>query len=464
MTAVTPSHALGFGGKPLVVGRVSSGHRGRNKVILASSLGNPGEEARRVVVTGLGVVSCFGNDVAHFHQALCEGRSGISMIERFDTEGFPTRFAGEIKDFSSGGLMNVRMERRADNCIRYLMTAGRSALIDAGLDKEHNPDAHEKLDKAKAGVLIGSAMGGIKTLSQSIEILNEVGHRKMNPFCIPFAISNMGGALLAIETGFEGPNYPINTACASANYCYLNAADHIKRGEADIMLAGGTEAAIESSGIGGFIACKALSSRNDDPQGASRPWDINRDGFVMGEGAGILVLEEYEHAVARGARIYAELIGGAVTCDAHHMTEPRPDGSGVSRCISMAVEKASIDRDAISLVNAHATSTPAGDMAEYRAITNALPGKHLKIHGTKSMTGHLLGAAAGIEGVASVMAVHTGEIHPTINVDDPEPAVDMSLIPTTMVKQEVHAALSNSFGFGGHNSSVIFGKVGLGRH
>jgi 3-oxoacyl-[acyl-carrier-protein] synthase II len=283
----------------------------------------------------------------------------------------------------------------------------------------------------------------------------------MNPFCIPFAITNMAGALLAMDIGFMGPNYAINTACASGNYCIHNAAGHIMRGEADLMLAGSADASVLPSGIGGFIACKALSKRNDDPTGASRPWDRDRDGFVMGEGAGVLVLEDYEHATKRGAKIYAEYVGGAFTTDAHHMTEPHPDGKGVKLCIERALAAAGLKPEDVNYVNAHATSTPAGDMAEYRAIRAALPHSDLRMNSTKSMIGHLLGGAGAVEAIASIKALETGYLHPTLNCSSPEEGVDLDVICGRggKVKHDVKVALSNSFGFGGHNSAILFKKV-----
>ncbi|KAK9824991.1 hypothetical protein WJX81_005142 [Elliptochloris bilobata] len=416
---------------------------------------SPADAAHRhVVVTGMGVVSCLGHDVDTFYDNLLQGRSGITEIQGWDTEGYSTRFAGEIKEFSAAGYVTKKMERRMDSCIKYTIVAGKKALEHAGLSWE-TPDA--SLDPARCGILIGTAMGGMHTFSTAVEDLTQRGHRKMNPFCIPFAINNMGGALLAMDLGFMGPNYSISTACATGNYCITSAADHIRRGDADLMLAGGSDAAIIPSGIGGFIACKALSRRNEAPKAASRPWDKGRDGFVMGEGAGVLVLEELEHARARGAPILAEYIGGSFTCDAHHMTEPLPDGSGVGRCISMALKSAGVAPEEINYVNAHATSTPAGDLAEYRAIRTAIPGDHVRINGTKSMIGHLLGAAGAVEAIATVQAIRTGYLHPTLNMDDPEDVVDTGVIVGAQKQRlDVNVALSNSFGFGGHNSCVLF--------
>lgn len=412
---------------------------------------------RRVVVTGQGVVSSLGHSADEFYNNLLAGKSGISMIEGWDTADFSTRFAGQIKDQPDcDGLVLKKWEKRIDSVMRYMMVSGKKALADAGLPWD-GPEMHD-IDRSRCGILVGTAMGGMHTFATAVEALC-TSYKKMNPFCIPFAISNMGGAMLAMDLGFMGPNYPISTACATGNYCILSAADHIRRGEADLMLAGGSEASIIPSGIGGFIACKALSKRNEDPEAASRPWDRDRDGFVMGEGAAVLVLEELEHAKARGAPILAEFIGGAFTCDAHHMTEPQPEGKGVIMCIERALEKAGVTPEEVNYVNAHATSTPAGDMAEYRAITTAIPHKHLRINSTKSMVGHLLGAAGAVEAVAAVQAIRTGFVHPNLNLDNPEEAVDLDIV-VGKEKQalDVDVALSNSFGFGGHNSCIMFRK------
>jgi 3-oxoacyl-[acyl-carrier-protein] synthase II len=296
--------------------------------------------ARRVVVTGQGVVSSLGHDPVEFYNNLLAGKSGITPIESFDASDFSTRIAGEIKSLDCDGYVLKKWEKRVDGVIKYLQVAGKKALEGAGLPWT-GPELRD-LNRQRCGILIGTAMGGMGTFATAVEALEAGGVRKMNPFCIPMAISNMGGAMLAMDLGFMGPNYSISTACATGNYCILSAADHIRRGEADLMLAGGSDAAVIPSGIGGFIACKALSKRNDDPAAASRPWDQGRDGFVMGEGAGVLVLEELEHAKARGAPILAEFIGGAFTCDAHHMTEPEPQGRGVIACIQKSLAHARV--------------------------------------------------------------------------------------------------------------------------
>eukprot|EP00775_Hariotina_reticulata_P013137 gene13137-13267_t len=406
----------------------------------------------------MGLVSPLGNEVDEFYSNLLEGKSGIAPISSFDASKFSTTFAGEVKELGTDGYIAKKMERRLDKVIKFVLVSGKKALADAGLDWQG--DAIKELNKARCGILIGSAFGGMTSFATAVEALETQSYRKMNPFCIPFAITNMSGALLAMDIGFMGPNYAINTACATGNYCITNAADHIARGDADLMLAGSADASVIPSGIGGFIACKALSKRNDEPQTASRPWDRERDGFVMGEGAGVLVLEELEHAKRRGARIYAEYAGGAFTCDAHHMTEPQPEGKGVALCINRALKAAGLESTDVDYVNAHATSTPAGDMAEYRAIRGVMPHDELRMNSTKSMIGHLLGGAGAVEAVATIKAIETGWVHPTININNPEDGVDPTVVCAGVKQQHpVKVALSNSFGFGGHNSCVIFKKM-----
>ncbi|XP_038700749.1 3-oxoacyl-[acyl-carrier-protein] synthase II, chloroplastic-like isoform X3 [Tripterygium wilfordii] len=407
---------------------------------------------RRVVVTGMGVVTPLGHQPEIFYNNLLEGASGISEIETFDCAQFPTKIAGEIKSFSTDGWVAPKLAKRMDKFMLYMIIAGKKALEDGGITE----DVMAQLDKAKCGVLIGSAMGGMKVFNDAIEALR-ISYRKMNPFCVPFATTNMGSAMLAMDLGWMGPNYSISTACATSNFCILNAANHIIRGEADLMLCGGSDAAIIPIGLGGFVACRALSQRNDDPSTASRPWDMNRDGFVMGEGAGVLLLEELEHAKKRGANIYAEFLGGSFTCDAYHMTEPHPDGVGVILCIEKALAQAGIAREDVNYINAHATSTPAGDLKEYQALLHCFgQNPELRVNSTKSMIGHLLGAAGGVEAVAAVQAIRTGWIHPNINLEKPDEGVDTRLlVGPKKEKLEIKAALSNSFGFGGHNSSII---------
>ncbi|XP_052171152.1 3-oxoacyl-[acyl-carrier-protein] synthase I, chloroplastic-like isoform X2 [Diospyros lotus] len=408
---------------------------------------------KRIVITGMGLVSVFGSDIDTYYNKLLEGESGITLIDRFDASTFSVRFAGQIRGFSSTGYIDGKNDRRLDDCWRYCLVAGRRALDDAKL----GPQVLKTMDRSKIGVLVGSGMGGLTAFSAGVEALIQKGYKKITPFFIPYSITNMGSALLAIDTGLMGPNYSISTACATANYCFYAAANHIRRGEADIMVAGGTEAAVTATGVGGFIACRALSQRNDEPQKASRPWDKERDGFVIGEGSGVLIMESLEHAMKRGANIVAEYLGGAITCDAHHMTDPRADGLGVSSCISKALDDAGVSPEEVNYVNAHATSTLAGDLAEVNAIKKVFKDtSELKMNGTKSMIGHGLGAAGGLEAIATIKAINTGWLHPTINQYNSEHEVTIDTVPNVKKKHEVNVAISNSFGFGGHNSVVVF--------
>ncbi|CBI35831.3 unnamed protein product, partial [Vitis vinifera] len=413
----------------------------------------PLTKQRRVVVTGMGVVTPVGHDLDVFYNNLLEGVSGISEIEAFDCAQFPTRIAGEIKSFSTDGWVAPKLSKRADKFMLYMLTAGKKALADGGVTE----DVMSELDKARCGVLIGSAMGGMKVFNDAIEALR-ISYRKMNPFCVPFATTNMGSAMLAMDLGWMGPNYSISTACATSNFCILNAANHIIRGETDMMLCGGSDAAIIPIGLGGFVACRALSQRNSDPAKASRPWDINRDGFVMGEGAGVLLLEELEHAKRRGANIYAEFLGGSFTCDAYHMTEPHPEGTGVVLCIEKALAQAGVAREDVNYINAHATSTPSGDLKEFQALIRCFgQNPKLRVNSTKSMIGHLLGASGAVEAVATVKAIQTGWVHPNINLENPDQGVDTNLLVGSKKERlDIKVALSNSFGFGGHNSSILF--------
>jgi len=413
----------------------------------------PDMKQRRVVVTGMGVVTPLGHDPDEFYNNLLRGISGISEIEAFDCSHYPTRIAGEIKSFSTDGWVAPKLAKRMDKFMQYLITAGKKALENAGITEE----VMDELEKSRCGVLIGSAMGGMKVFSDAIEALR-VSYKKMNPFCVPFATTNMGSAILAMDLGWMGPNYSISTACATSNFCILNAANHIRRGEADLMLCGGSDAPIIPIGLGGFVACRALSQRNSDPAKASRPWDVDRDGFVMGEGSGVLVLEELEHAKQRGAEIYAEFLGGSFTCDAYHMTEPHPEGKGVILCIENALADSGVTKEDINYINAHATSTQMGDLKEFEALNRCFgQNPQIRVNSTKSMTGHLLGAAGGIEAVAAIQAIRTGWVHPNVNLDNPEKNVDVSMLVGPQKERcDVKVALSNSFGFGGHNSSILF--------
>lgn len=411
---------------------------------------------RRVVVTGLGVVSCFGNDVEGFFGSLLAGKSGIVPIQGFECSQYPTRFAGEIRGFDSGEYIDKKQARRLDPYACYALVAGKKALEHARFDSA----ALEALNKEKAGILIGSGMGGMQVFSTGVETLVTKGFKRLTPFFVPYIITNIGGALLAIDLGFKGPNYSISTACATSNYCIYQAAEHIRRADADVMICGGAEASIQPIGLAGFVAIGALSKNNEHPQEASRPWDQAREGFVMGEGAGVLVLEELEHALKRGAPIYAEYLGGSVTCDAYHMTDPDPQGLGVGLCIHKALDDAQLPKEAINYINAHATSTLVGDVAELNAIKLAL-GSHtsqVKINSTKSMIGHCLGAAGGLEAVATIASIVHQKVHPNLNLVHPIDELS-SFQPVGPVAEslKITAAMSNSFGFGGHNSTLIFG-------
>lgn len=401
------------------------------------------------------------NTTQPLKNSLLAGKSGVSLIDRFDASEYPTRFAAQIKNFDDEGLIDKKNARRYDDCLKYTMVAGKKALIQAGLSKDHHAQAYSNLDLTRCGVLVGSGMGGLSVFQDGVKSLVEKGYKKISPFFIPYAITNMGGALLAIDTGFMGPNYSISTACATANYAFVAAANHIRNGDADVIVVGGSEAPIIPVGLGGFVACRALSTRNDEPTKASRPWDVDRDGFVMGEGAGVFVFESLAHAEKRGAKPLLEYLGGALTCDAHHMTDPRADGLGVSTCIELAVKDARIDREQIVYVNGHATSTLVGDVAEVKAIKKVLKPGTFSMNSTKSLIGHCLGAAAGIEAVAVAKAIQTGWLHPTLNQDNLiEEVAGIDTVPNEKKQLQVTAALSNSFGFGGHNSACIFAPFG----
>jgi 3-oxoacyl-[acyl-carrier-protein] synthase II len=407
---------------------------------------------KRIVVTGLGVVSCFGNDVNTFYSNLLAGKSGAQRITEFPCDEYPTNFACVIKDFDPGEYLDKKQARRVDKFISYGVVAGKKALEHAKIDAA----ALEKLDKSRCGIIIGSGMGGMGTFVDGVHTLEHKGFRKVTPFFVPYILTNMAGAILGMDIGFMGPNYSISTACATGNNSIIAAAEHIQYGEADLMLCGGVEAAIIDVGLVGFCCCKALSQRNDAPEKASRPWDKGRDGFVMGEGSGVILLESLEHALARGAPILAEYLGGGLSCDAHHITEPRSDGEGIALCVNHALKNAGVTADDVNYINAHATSTPAGDMAEINALKKIF--KHpekITINATKSMIGHGLGAAGGIEAVVTVKAITDGMVHPTINLEDPEDGLDFN-VPTKAEKLDVKVAISNSFGFGGHNATVVF--------
>ena len=409
---------------------------------------------RRVVVTGLGVISPVGIDVPSAWDSITQGRSGIGMITRFDATPFNTHIAGEVKGFDPAKYMSGKEARRYDTFIHYGIAAAKEALADAGI-------APNPVDPERYGLSIGSGIGGLPLIQETAYALRDGGPRKISPFFIPGSIINMISGLISIEYGFQGPNLAVVTACSTANHSIGESMRKIEYGDADVMVVGGSEAAICELGIGGFNAARAISTRNDDPTAASRPWDVDRDGFVLGEGAGVLVIEELEHAKARGARIYCELAGYGVSGDAYHVTAPREDGDGARRCMLNALRNAEMNPSDIDYVNAHGTSTPLGDIAEATAVNRAF-GDHAKkvmVSSTKSMTGHLLGAAAGVEAVFTILALYHGVIPPTINLHKQDPAVDLDLVPNTARQAKVNVVMSNSFGFGGTNSTLVFKRL-----
>lgn len=412
---------------------------------------------RRVVVTGIGALTAIGNTYAEYKAALKAGTSGAGPITRFDASLFKTRFACEVKGFDVTEHMHRREARRMDPYSHYAMVVAEEAMQDCGLDLE-------KIDPDRCGVIWGSGIGGFETIEQEIEgaTLRD-GAPKYSPFLIPKLIADIAPGHISMRYNFRGPNYTTVSACASSSHSISAAADAIRLNRADVMITGGSEAAVTKAGIGGFSSMKALSERNDDPATASRPFDLDRDGFVLGEGGAALILEEYEYAKARGAKIYAEVAGFGATADAHHMTAPHPEGLGASNVMLLALRDAGLNPEDIDYINVHGTSTPLGDVAESKAILNVF-GDHsykLNISSTKSMTGHLLGAAGAIEAIAGIMAITDGVIPPTINHFTDDPALDNKLNFTFNQAQErtVNAVVSNTFGFGGHNSSVIFKKV-----
>ncbi len=409
---------------------------------------------RRVVVTGLGIVSPVGNSVDEAWGNLVAGRSGIARITRFDASAFSVQIAGEVRNFDLDKYLTPKDARRMDAFIHYGLAAAIDAFKDSGLEVS---DANRE----RIGVNIGSGIGGLPMIEATHNTYLEHGPRKISPFFIPATIINMISGHLSIIYGLQGPNVAMVTACTTGTHAVGEAGRMIEYGEADVMIAGGAEGTICPLAVGGFAAARALSTRNDDPATASRPWDKHRDGFVLGEGAGVLVLEEYEHAKARGARIYCELIGYGKSADANHMTAPVEDGSGAARCMNHALQNAGLNPDQVDYINAHGTSTPLGDLAETKAVKLSL-GAHsgkVMVSSTKSMTGHLLGAAGGIEAVFSALVLANQVVPPTINLNEPDEGCDLDYVPNTARQAKVNVALSNSFGFGGTNGTVIFSKV-----
>jgi 3-oxoacyl-[acyl-carrier-protein] synthase II len=413
---------------------------------------------KRVVISGIGAVTPLGNNIEEYWNGLVNGQSGADMITHFDTEHFRTKFACEVKNFDIENYINKKEARKMDRFCHYAIASADEAMADSGL----NEDA--SLNKERMGVIWASGIGGLETFQNEVKAYStsETGIPKFNPFFIPKMIIDISAGHLSIRYGFKGPNFSVVSACASSTNAMIDALNYIRLGKADVVLTGGSEAAITEPGIAGFNAMKALSERNDDPQTASRPFDLDRNGFVMGEGGGALILEEYEHAKARGAKIYAEVIGDGATGDAHHITAPHPEGEGAMRVMKITLEDAGIAPEDVDYINVHGTSTPLGDVSEVKAIQKVF-GDHaynLNISSTKSMTGHLLGAAGAIEGIASVLAIKNGIIPPTINHFTDDPAFDSKLNFTfnKAQKREVNVAVSNTFGFGGHNASILFKK------
>ncbi|WP_339896924.1 beta-ketoacyl-ACP synthase II [uncultured Gilvimarinus sp.] len=409
---------------------------------------------KRVVVTGLGMVSPLGNTVADTWDGILAGRSGVAPITQFDASAFSTRFSASVKDFSVEGYFPAKDARKMDPFIQFGMVAGIQAMRDSGLEVT-------EANGSRIGVSIGSGIGGIGTIEDGTLIVEHKGPRRMSPFFVPGAIINMIAGNLSIHYGLRGPNLALTTACTTGTHCIGLAARSIMYGDADVMLAGGAEMATTPVGLGGFAAARALSTRNDDPLAASRPWDKDRDGFVLGDGAGVMVLEEYEHARARGANIYAELIGFGMSGDAYHMTSPPEDGAGAALSMQNAINDAGIALESINYINAHGTSTLAGDKAECRAVKSVMKSAvdQVAVSSTKSMVGHLLGAAGAVEAIFSTLAIRDQVAPPTINLDNPDEECDINLVPHTAQERPIEAVLSNSFGFGGTNGSLLFAKL-----
>ncbi|AXA83773.1 beta-ketoacyl-[acyl-carrier-protein] synthase II [Lysobacter oculi] len=409
---------------------------------------------RRVVITGLGILSPLGNDLESNWAAIKAGRSGIGPITHFDASAYPTRIAGEVRGFDPAAFIGAKEVKKMDPFVHYGVAAGLMAIRDAGLVIEGE-------DAERIGVAVGAGIGGLSGIEETTLKVANGGPRKISPFYIPSTIVNMVSGQLSIMTGAKGPNIAAVTACTTATHNIGLAYRMIQYGEADAMICGGAEYATTPTAVGGFCSMKALSTRNDEPEQASRPWDEGRDGFVMGDGAGVLVIEDYERAKARGARIYAEIVGFGMSGDAYHMTAPSESGEGAARCMVNAMRDAGINAGDIGYINAHGTSTPAGDLAETMAVKAAMgdAAKSVMVSSTKSMTGHLLGAAGGVEAVYSTMALFDGVIPPTINLDNPSEGCDLDYVPHTARDARVEVAMSNSFGFGGTNGTLIFKRV-----
>jgi 3-oxoacyl-[acyl-carrier-protein] synthase II len=410
---------------------------------------------RRVVITGLGVITSLGETVDELWENLCAGKSGITSVTRWDFSKFPVRFGGECAKFDVTNYgIDVREAKRLDRFGQFGLAASVNAVNDAGID-------FSKEDRFRCGVLIGSGIGGIETLEEQNKILNERGVTRVSPFTVPRLMVNAASGNVSILYHIHGPNTAVATACATGSNAIGDAARFIQNDQADVMIAGGSEAALCGLGMASFCAARALSTRNEEPAKASRPWDKDRDGFVMAEGAGIVILEEYEHAKRRGAKIYAELIGYGMSGDGCHITAPEPEGKGAAMAMQLALRDGGVNPDAVHYINAHGTSTPLGDVAETKAVKSTF-GKHaykVAVSSTKSAMGHLLGASGGVEAVATAMAIHRNLVPPTINLDNPDAECDLDYVPHKARDLRVHVAMSNSFGFGGHNASLLFRKI-----
>ena len=409
---------------------------------------------RRVVITGLGIVSPVGNDVVTAWKNIVEGKSGIGPVTHFDASTFPTRIAGEVRDFDPAQYVAAKDVKKMDPFIHYGIAASVQALADAGL----NANEH---DAERIGVAVGAGIGGIATIEKTSITYHEGGQRKISPFFVPSSIINMAAGDLSIMLGLKGPNIACVTACTTGTHNIGLAMRMIQYGDADVMVAGGTEFATSGVAMGGFCSARAMSTRNDEPTKASRPWDKDRDGFVLSDGAGVVIVEDYEHAKKRGARIYCELVGFGMSGDAFHMTSPSENGEGAARCMTSALKDAGLNRGDIHYINAHGTSTPAGDLAETQGIKTAFgdDAKKVPVSSTKSMTGHLLGAAGGVEAIFSVLAIRDNVLPPTINLDNPGEGCDLDYVPHTARQSKVDTVLSNSFGFGGTNGTLVFKRI-----
>ncbi|MCS7231421.1 MAG: beta-ketoacyl-ACP synthase II [Elusimicrobiota bacterium] len=413
-------------------------------------------EKKKVVITGMGIISPIGIGKEEFTYSLRHGKSGVGRITLFDASDFPTTIAAEVKNFNPEDYIDKKKVRRMDRFCQFAVAAAKMAIEDAGLNLE-------KEDLSRIGVIIGSGIGGISTIEAEMKVLLTKGHSKISPFLIPMEIINIAAGEIAIQYGFLGPNYGVTSACASSNHAIGDALRILRYGDADVIIAGGSEAAITPLGLAGFSSARALSRRNDEPQKASRPFDKNRDGFVMGEGACMFVLETLEHAIKRNAKIYAELAGYAATDDAYHITAPREDGSTQALCMELALKDAGVTIDEVDYINAHGTSTPLNDKCETLAIKNVFKERAYKIDisSTKSMTGHLLGAAGAVELAAILVCMENDFIHPTINYEEPDPECDLNYTPNVAKEKRINVSISNSFGFGGHNAVLVVKRYNL---